>query len=92
MTSNCVRTRVLPGGPTGNTSATRRDRGSDLCAWRTCAARSVAVWGTGREGRAAVTAIAAHGPSRLLAVDDSANFLSVPWEGELAAAGAAGRR
>ena len=36
---------------------------------------SVAVWGTGREGRAAVTAIAAHGPSRLLAVDDSANFL-----------------
>jgi UDP-N-acetylmuramoylalanine--D-glutamate ligase len=47
--------------------------------------RSVAVWGTGREGRAAVTAIAAHGPSRLLAVDDSANFLSVPWDGELAA-------
>ena len=46
--------------------------------------RSVAVWGTGREGRAAVTAIAPHGPSRLLAVDDSANFLSVPWEGELA--------
>jgi UDP-N-acetylmuramoylalanine--D-glutamate ligase len=48
--------------------------------------RSVAVWGTGREGRAAVTAIAAHGPSRLLAVDDSANFLSIPWEGELSAA------
>ena len=47
--------------------------------------RSVAVWGTGREGRAAVTAIAPHGPSRLLAVDDSANFLSVAWEGELAA-------
>ncbi|MFI5492253.1 UDP-N-acetylmuramoyl-L-alanine--D-glutamate ligase [Actinoplanes sp. NPDC051859] len=47
--------------------------------------RSVAVWGTGREGRAAVTAVAAHGPARLLAVDDSANFLSVPWEGELAA-------
>lgn len=46
--------------------------------------RSVAVWGTGREGRAAVTAIAAHGPARLMAVDDSANFLSVPWEGELA--------
>jgi UDP-N-acetylmuramoyl-L-alanine---L-glutamate ligase len=46
--------------------------------------RSVAVWGTGREGRAAVTAVAAHGPSRLIAVDDSANFLSVPWEGELA--------
>jgi UDP-N-acetylmuramoyl-L-alanine---L-glutamate ligase len=47
--------------------------------------KSVAVWGTGREGRAAVTAIARCGPSRLLAVDDSANFLSVPWEGELAA-------
>ncbi|WP_249998036.1 UDP-N-acetylmuramoyl-L-alanine--D-glutamate ligase [Actinoplanes sp. M2I2] len=47
--------------------------------------RSVAVWGTGREGRAAVTAIAPHGPSRLIAVDDSANFLSVAWEGELAA-------
>jgi UDP-N-acetylmuramoylalanine--D-glutamate ligase len=46
--------------------------------------KSVAVWGTGREGRAAVTAIAAHGPSRLIAVDDSANFLSIPWEGELA--------
>jgi UDP-N-acetylmuramoylalanine--D-glutamate ligase len=47
--------------------------------------KSVAVWGTGREGRAAVTAIAPHQPCRLLAVDDSANFLSVPWEGELAA-------
>jgi UDP-N-acetylmuramoylalanine--D-glutamate ligase len=46
--------------------------------------RSVAVWGTGREGRAAVTAIAAQQPSRLLAVDDSANSLSVPWDGELA--------
>jgi UDP-N-acetylmuramoylalanine--D-glutamate ligase len=47
--------------------------------------RSVAVWGTGREGRAAVLAIARHQPSRLIAVDDSANFLSIPWEGELAA-------
>ena len=46
--------------------------------------RSVAVWGTGREGRAAVTAIARHNPSRLIAVDDSANFLSIAWEGELA--------
>ena len=45
----------------------------------------MAVWGTGREGRAAVTAVAQHKPSRLLAVDDSANFLSIPWEGELAA-------
>ncbi|GIF21419.1 UDP-N-acetylmuramoylalanine--D-glutamate ligase [Actinoplanes tereljensis] len=42
--------------------------------------RSVAIWGTGREGRAAVTAIAKQKPSRLIAVDDSANFLSVPWD------------
>ncbi|WP_200212516.1 UDP-N-acetylmuramoyl-L-alanine--D-glutamate ligase [Micromonospora coerulea] len=48
--------------------------------------RTVAVWGTGREGRAAVTAIAAHGPAGLVAVDDSANFLSLPWEGPLAEA------
>ncbi|MFI7609054.1 UDP-N-acetylmuramoyl-L-alanine--D-glutamate ligase [Micromonospora sp. NPDC049366] len=48
--------------------------------------RSVAVWGAGREGRAAVTAIAAHGPADLVAVDDSANFLSLPWDGPLAAA------
>ncbi|MET7749206.1 UDP-N-acetylmuramoyl-L-alanine--D-glutamate ligase [Micromonospora sp. NPDC005367] len=48
--------------------------------------RSVAVWGTGREGRAAVTAIAAHGPAELVAVDDSANFLSLPWDGPLAEA------
>ncbi|MBB2941409.1 UDP-N-acetylmuramoylalanine--D-glutamate ligase [Actinoplanes lutulentus] len=47
--------------------------------------RSVAVWGTGREGRAAVTAIAKHGPARLIAVDDSANYLSTPWEDEFAA-------
>ncbi|MFC4064421.1 UDP-N-acetylmuramoyl-L-alanine--D-glutamate ligase [Actinoplanes subglobosus] len=47
--------------------------------------RSVAVWGTGREGRAAVIAIARHEPSRLIAVDDSANYLSVEWTGELAA-------
>ncbi|MGY0007999.1 UDP-N-acetylmuramoyl-L-alanine--D-glutamate ligase [Micromonospora sp. I033] len=48
--------------------------------------RHVAVWGAGREGRAAVTAIAAHGPADLVAVDDSANFLTLPWEGPLAAA------
>ncbi|MEU4642770.1 UDP-N-acetylmuramoyl-L-alanine--D-glutamate ligase [Micromonospora sp. NPDC023814] len=48
--------------------------------------RTVAVWGAGREGRAAVTAIAAHGPADLVAVDDSANFLSLPWEGSLAEA------
>ncbi|MEU8263887.1 UDP-N-acetylmuramoyl-L-alanine--D-glutamate ligase [Micromonospora sp. NPDC048999] len=48
--------------------------------------RHVAVWGAGREGRAAVIAIAAHGPAGLVAVDDSANFLSLPWEGPVAAA------
>jgi UDP-N-acetylmuramoylalanine--D-glutamate ligase len=48
--------------------------------------RTVAVWGAGREGRAAVIAIAAHGPADLVAVDDSANFLALPWEGPLAAA------
>ncbi|MFY1703122.1 UDP-N-acetylmuramoyl-L-alanine--D-glutamate ligase [Micromonospora sp. WMMA1923] len=48
--------------------------------------RTVAVWGTGREGRAAVTAVAAHAPADLVAVDDSANFLALPWEGELAEA------
>ncbi len=48
--------------------------------------RTVAVWGAGREGRAAVTAIAAHGPADLVAVDDSANFLSLPWDGPLAEA------
>ncbi|SNT62935.1 UDP-N-acetylmuramoylalanine--D-glutamate ligase [Asanoa hainanensis] len=48
--------------------------------------RRVAVWGTGREGRAAVVAVAAHHPADLVAVDDSGNFLSLPWEGELAAA------
>ncbi|MFF5173842.1 UDP-N-acetylmuramoyl-L-alanine--D-glutamate ligase [Micromonospora sp. NPDC000089] len=46
--------------------------------------RSVAVWGTGREGMAAATAVAAHGPASLLAVDDRTNFLSLPWEGPLA--------
>ncbi|TDB72604.1 UDP-N-acetylmuramoyl-L-alanine--D-glutamate ligase [Micromonospora sp. KC721] len=48
--------------------------------------RRVAVWGAGREGRAAVTAVAAHGPADLVAVDDSASFLSLPWEGPLAEA------
>ncbi|AEV82835.1 UDP-N-acetylmuramoyl-L-alanyl-D-glutamate synthetase [Actinoplanes sp. SE50] len=41
--------------------------------------RSVAVWGTGREGRAAVGAIAAHEPSRLIAVNDGAGYLDDPW-------------
>ncbi|WP_431932022.1 UDP-N-acetylmuramoyl-L-alanine--D-glutamate ligase [Micromonospora sp. RP3T] len=48
--------------------------------------RSVAIWGTGREGMAAARAVAAHGPAGLVAVDDRANFLSLPWEGTLAEA------
>lgn len=48
--------------------------------------RNVAVWGAGREGRAAVTAIAAHAPADLVAVDDSADFLSLTWDGPLAQA------
>ena len=55
------------------------------CAWPTCVA---SPWPSGGPaGRAAPRSprSRAHGPSRLLAVDDSANFLSVPWEGELAA-------
>jgi UDP-N-acetylmuramoylalanine--D-glutamate ligase len=80
MTSNC--TRHSRRADRSNTSPL--DARETTCAWRP--ARQVgAVWGTGREGRAAVTAIARYGPSRLIAVDDSANFLSVPWEGELAA-------
>ncbi|MEU4622973.1 UDP-N-acetylmuramoyl-L-alanine--D-glutamate ligase [Actinoplanes sp. NPDC023801] len=46
--------------------------------------RSVAVWGTGREGRAAVAAIARYEPSRLIVVEDSPNYLSVEWTGALA--------
>ena len=43
--------------------------------------RSVAVWGTGRRGRAAVlAAVAVQRPSRLLAVDDSATP-PVAWSG-----------
>ncbi|MFC0530747.1 UDP-N-acetylmuramoyl-L-alanine--D-glutamate ligase [Phytohabitans kaempferiae] len=41
--------------------------------------RSVAVWGSGREGVAAAAAISAHGPARLVAVDDTVNFLSLDW-------------
>jgi hypothetical protein len=44
--------------------------------------RSVAVWGTGPEGRAALRAIAGHAPARLLAVDDSAGYQAVPWTDE----------
>ncbi|WFE27960.1 UDP-N-acetylmuramoyl-L-alanine--D-glutamate ligase [Solwaraspora sp. WMMD791] len=42
--------------------------------------RSVAVWGTGREGRAAVTAIAAQSPAGLVAVDDSATAAPADWD------------
>ncbi|MFV2011254.1 MULTISPECIES: UDP-N-acetylmuramoyl-L-alanine--D-glutamate ligase [unclassified Micromonospora] len=46
--------------------------------------RSVAVWGTGREGRAAVTAIAAQAPAALVAVDDSATAAPPDWDADLA--------
>ena len=46
--------------------------------------RSVAVWGTGREGKAAVRAVAAAGPSRLVVVEDQPSHLSTAWTGELA--------
>lgn len=45
--------------------------------------RSVAVWGTDAPARAALRAIAAAHPSRLLAVDDRADYASVPWDAEL---------
>lgn len=47
--------------------------------------RRVAVWGTGREGVAAVRAIAPVGPASLVAVDDRQNFLTKDWSPELAA-------
>ncbi len=46
--------------------------------------RSVAVWGTGPEGRAAVRAVARHSPARLMAVDHTAGYLEVSWTGEAA--------
>jgi len=39
----------------------------------------VAVWGSGREGVAAAAAVAAERPARLVAVDDTVNFLSLDW-------------
>ncbi|WBB50152.1 UDP-N-acetylmuramoyl-L-alanine--D-glutamate ligase [Verrucosispora sp. WMMA2044] len=48
--------------------------------------RSVAIWGTGREGMAAAIAVAAHGPAALVAVDDREDFLSLPWVGAVAEA------
>jgi UDP-N-acetylmuramoyl-L-alanine---L-glutamate ligase len=46
--------------------------------------RRVAVWGTGREGIAAVEAIHPHRPSHLIAVQDKATFLATDWSGHLA--------
>ncbi len=46
--------------------------------------RRVAVWGTGREGIAAVEAIAPVGPARLVAVQDRATFAATTWTGRLA--------
>ena len=46
--------------------------------------RRVAVWGTGREGIAAVEAIAPIGPARLVAVQDRATFAATSWTGRLA--------
>lgn len=46
--------------------------------------RRVAVWGTGREGTAAVQAIAPHEPASLIAVQDKATFLATEWSGPLA--------
>ncbi|GAB7051511.1 UDP-N-acetylmuramoyl-L-alanine--D-glutamate ligase [Catenuloplanes indicus JCM 9534] len=51
---------------------------------RELAGRRVAVWGTGREGIAAVEAIAPAGPQRLITVQDTANFLATNWAGALA--------
>ncbi|MEV6842500.1 hypothetical protein [Actinoplanes sp. NPDC051411] len=46
--------------------------------------RSVAVWGTDASALAALRAIAAVQPSRLLAVDDRADYASLPWDSALA--------
>lgn len=48
--------------------------------------RRIAVWGTGREGVAAVTAIAPVGPADLVAVMDRETYLAKPWTGRLAEA------
>ena len=47
--------------------------------------RNVAVWGTGREGVAAVRAIAPVAPASLVAVDDRRNFLATTWSRQLSA-------
>lgn len=47
--------------------------------------RRVAVWGTGREGQAAVRAIAPMRPAELFVVQDKETFLAKDWTPELAA-------
>lgn len=47
--------------------------------------RRVAVWGTGREGVAAVRAIAPVGPAELFVIQDRETFLAQQWTPELAA-------
>ncbi|GAA3735889.1 UDP-N-acetylmuramoyl-L-alanine--D-glutamate ligase [Plantactinospora mayteni] len=46
--------------------------------------RRVAVWGTGREGVAAINAIAPVGPAELVAVMDRETYAAKPWTGRLA--------
>ncbi|MEQ4305204.1 UDP-N-acetylmuramoyl-L-alanine--D-glutamate ligase [Plantactinospora sp. B6F1] len=46
--------------------------------------RRVAVWGTGREGAAAINAIAPVGPASLVAVMDRETYAAKPWTGRLA--------
>jgi UDP-N-acetylmuramoylalanine--D-glutamate ligase len=48
------------------------------------AGRRVAVWGTGREGIAAIEAISQAGPASLVVVQDKTTFLATTWEGRLA--------
>jgi UDP-N-acetylmuramoylalanine--D-glutamate ligase len=48
--------------------------------------RRVAVWGTGREGIAAVEAITPVGPAELITVQDKATYAATDWSGPLAAA------
>ncbi|MEO3925224.1 UDP-N-acetylmuramoyl-L-alanine--D-glutamate ligase [Micromonosporaceae bacterium B7E4] len=51
---------------------------ADLCG------RRVAVWGTGREGVAAINAVAPVGPAELVAVMDRETYAAKPWTGPLA--------
>jgi UDP-N-acetylmuramoylalanine--D-glutamate ligase len=85
MTSNRTGTPVVVTASHTNANRQREQivRLADL------SGRSVAVWGTGREARAAVTAIAAMKPSRLLAVDDSADYADISWDAALAPLAAA---